>query len=428
MLLLTAAHGLGQVFARLRQPPVIGEILGGLMLGPTVLGALAPDLQAAIFPVDGPSAVVLGAIYQLGLLLLMYCSGMQMRGLVDRRALRTVGIVSVVGMTLPFAAGLGALLLIDTSPHEGSTGAGAPFTLVFCLAIAVTSIPVISRIMFDLGILQTRFARIVLAVAVIEDMAVYVVLAVALGLAQARGGSTFGLPSALGLDRGSFADAAYHALATAGFLAVVLAAGPTAYRWCLRSRLNLLERRSPVAFELSAMFALSGAALALGIVPLFGAFVAGIAAAAARGDSAVRARASISGFSFAFFIPVYFAMVGLKLDLLQHFSPAFFAGFLAFACAAKSASVYLGARMAGETAPSARNLAVAMNARGGPGIVLASVALDAGIVSDSFYVTLVMLAVLTSLLAGSWLSRVVRAAPATEPLPSGSAAHAASTS
>ena len=109
-------------------------------------------------------------------------------------------------------------------------------------------------------------------------------------------------------------------------------------------------------------------------------------------------------------MPVYFAIVGLRLDLIHAFDPLFFVAFLAFACAVKAASVYLGGRLAGQTRAGAGNLAVAMNARGGPGIVLASVAFDAAIISEEFYVSLVMLAIVTSLLAGTWLERMVKAA------------------
>ena len=101
-------------------------------------------------------------------------------------------------------------------------------------------------------------------------------------------------------------------------------------------------------------------------------------------------------------------MVGLRLDLAHHFEPLFFVFFLAFACLVKSASAYAGARLAGEEKAGARNLAVALNARGGPGIVLASVAFDAGIVDLGFYTTLVMLALVTSVLAGWWLEATLR--------------------
>ncbi len=169
-----------------------------------------------------------------------------------------------------------------------------------------------------------------------------------------------------------------------------------------------MKRGSPIAFQIVFMLGLSSLAMWLGVVPLFGAFVAGLVVSTSTGEGATRARESVKEFSFAFFIPVYFAIVGLRLDLLNHFSLFFFVPFFLFACVVKSLSVYAGARLGGEGQDASRNLAVGLNARGGPGIVLASIALDAKIISESFYSSLVMLAVLTSLLAGMWLGRIVR--------------------
>jgi Kef-type K+ transport system membrane component KefB len=143
------------------------------------------------------------------------------------------------------------------------------------------------------------------------------------------------------------------------------------------------------------------------VSPIFGAMLAGILAGDLHGD-AEHVRQTIQGFAYAVFIPVYFAVVGLRLDLAHHFEPLFFIFFLAFACLVKTASAYAGARLAGEGRAGARNLAVALNARGGPGIVLASVAFDAGIIDLAFYTTLVMLALVTSVLAGSWLEATLR--------------------
>jgi Kef-type K+ transport system membrane component KefB len=168
-LLLGAAHAVGHLFTLARQPRVIGEIMGGLLLGPTVLGALAPELQATLFPSEGPVAAVLGWNYQIGLLLLMFASGAEMRSVFRRGETRVVGLVTVVGVVLPFVAGLLLFRVIDSSSLLGVAQNDTALLLVFGLAIAVTSIPVISRIMFDLGIIETPFARIVLGVAVIED-------------------------------------------------------------------------------------------------------------------------------------------------------------------------------------------------------------------------------------------------------------------
>jgi Kef-type K+ transport system membrane component KefB len=405
-LLLIAAHACGYLFARFRQPPVIGEILGGLLLGPTIFGALLPDLQAQVFPASGSSASVLGAIYQLGLLLLMFAAGAELRSVFHRGERKTASLITVTGTVLPFAVGLAALQFVDLSAFHGPAGNSTSFLLVFAIAIAVTSIPVISRIMLDLGILETAFGRIVLTAAVIEDVALYVVLAVAVGLVH-RQGEDFGIAALIGMEPASSLSMSYHVLATLAFFGLFLWLGPKVFRRVLHSPYNVLQRRSPIAFQLVFMLALTGMCLFAGITPLFGAFVAGMVVGV-TGKDQDQARESIKRFAFAFFVPVYFAMVGLRLDLIHDFNPLYFLAFLAFACAVKSVSVYAGGRLAGQTPFGAGNLAVAMNARGGPGIVLASVAFDASIIGEQFYVMLVMLAVVTSLFAGSWLERVVK--------------------
>ena len=415
--LLIAAHGCGSLFARFGQPPAIGEIFGGILLGPTLLATVAPGVQHWTFPKAGVTAAALGAIYQLGLLLLMFAAGAEMRRLLQRNAVRTVGLIAGFGMVLPFAAGLGLVAALGVKHFIGPAGNHTALILVFGLATAVTSIPVISRIMHDLNLLPTRFARIVLSAAVIEDIVLYVVLAVAIGLVQTAGGAAFGIPAALHIHTIA-QNSLYHTIAAVIFLAAALGFGGRAYKVLAGLRVNVLARRSPVAFQLLWMLALSAAALAVGLVPLYGAFVAGIAVAVADDSLAVRQdRNALSGVSFGFFVPVYFALIGLQLDLIHHFDPLFFAGFLVFACIAKAASVYFGARLSREDRFTSWSLAVAMNARGGPGIVLASTTYAAGIINQTFFVSLVMLSVVTSLLAGSWLERIAArlGAPGREP-------------
>jgi Kef-type K+ transport system membrane component KefB len=154
--LLLAAHGVGSLFSRLGQPPA--------------LAAVSPTVQHWIFPASGSSAAALGAVYHLGLLLLMFAAGAEMRRLLQRNAVRTVGLIASFGLVLPFAAGLGLVAALGGRPYMGPAGNHTALILIFGMAVAVTSIPVISRIMHDLDLLSTRFARIVLSVAVIEDI------------------------------------------------------------------------------------------------------------------------------------------------------------------------------------------------------------------------------------------------------------------
>lgn len=405
VVLLLAAHGMGTLFARFRQPRAIGEIVGGILLGPSALGAALPAVHNWLFPATGSSAAALGAIYEFGLLLLMFAAGAEMRRLIQRNAVRTVGLIASLGLVVPLAAGLGLVAALGVQSFIGPAGNKTALSLVFGLGVAVTSIPVISRIMHDTGLLGTRFSRIVLSVAVIEDIVVYVILAVAIGLVQAAGSTAFGLPTALNIHTVA-QSSVYHTIVAVLFLVLALTVGGRVYRELAGMRANPLARRNPAAFQLLWMLSLSASALVLGLVPLYGAFVAGITVAVATESEIVPERNALSSFSFGFFIPIYFAIIGIQLDLIHHFAVVFFLGFLAFACVVKAASVYLGARLSRENRFISASLAIAMNARGGPGIVLASTAYAAGIINQTFFVSLVMLSIVTSLLAGSWLERV----------------------
>jgi Kef-type K+ transport system membrane component KefB len=407
VLLLLAAHALGRLATRLRQPRVAGEILGGLLLGPTLFGLLVPDWQRTVFHGGKATEAGLAIGYQLGLLLLMYCSGMELRALLSRGERKPVIGIATIGNVVPFLAGLAFLGVYDTGRFLGPARDRFSFGLVFALAIAVTSIPVISRIMADLGILGTRFARIVLSVAVLEDLVVYVVLNIALARVAASNAEASGVLGLLGIEPGGGVGVGYHIVVTLAFFLLPLVAGPGLVQRLADWRGNLLHRASPIAFQLVFMLTLVGLASFLGVAPIFGALVAGILAGDLRGED-LEARRAITGVSTATLIPLYFAVVGLRLDLVGAFEPLFFVFLLAFACLVKSISCYVGARLFGESRPGSRNLAVALNARGGPGIVLASVALDARIIDDSFYTMLVMLALVTSVIAGSWLEAVLK--------------------
>jgi Kef-type K+ transport system membrane component KefB len=439
VVLLAAAHLGGYLFARMRQPQVIGEILAGLVLGPTVLGEIAPGAQKWLLPADGATGEVLGAFYEIGLLLLVYLTGAELRSRRRDRGRRTIGFVAVSGLVLPFGFGLAIAHVAGTHGLIGPDGTPTTLALIFGMAVAVTSVPVISRILMDLGILRTLFARIVLAVAVVEDVLLYVILAIVLGIAQAHAGDAYGLWASLGVTSLAWAVVYFSAVPLV-FLALLLWVGPRVFRGLAKFRGNVLEERSPLAFRLVVVFLLCVGCTGLGIDPIFGALVAGMctsvptpaptptptpatltltlepasalasASASAAGRAGARAAESeetLRRVSMGLFVPVYFAIVGVKLDLVRHFDPLFFLWFFVLACLVKSLSVWLGARAAGESNRAATNLAVAMNARGGPGIVLASVAFGAHIISESFFTSLVLLSIVSSQIAGYWLGRVV---------------------
>ena len=391
-LLLTAAHLLGHLFARLRQPRVIGEILGGVLLGPFVLGRFPVYAHVLQLDVDAASKkAALDLLYQMGLLLLMFVSGAEAKALFQRHERKAIAWLAIVGTGLPFLAMTVAASALPLDWFMGVKANRTSLILVMAIAMAVTSIPVISRIFFDLKILHTRFARLVLGVAVLEDIVLWAVLAVATAMADSTG-----------LPRTHIAT---HIAITGVYFALGLTLAPRAMKRISKSRFNVLAQGSPVSYTLLIALVYVAVAGLMNVNLVFAAFLAGFAVSRKRLGEALE---TISRFSFALFIPAYFALVGYGLIFDRSFSVLMLLGFLAGACAVKLASVALGARLAGFRGLDTVNLAVATNARGGPGIVLAGVAYQAGIISAAFYTTLVLVAVLTSQAAGAWLEFVMR--------------------
>ena len=398
LVVLTFAHLLGHLFIKLRQPRVVGEILAGIVLGPSILGHFLPHLSANIFGSNNapaPSdhhAVVLGFLYNLGLLLLMFASGAETKGLFNPQDTREVAWLGVIGTGLPFVLALVLAPLFPVYRLMGAAGQITPLLLVVSIAMAVTSIPVISKILHDLHILHTRFAHLILGVAVMEDVVLWAVLAVATALAKS--GS---IPHA---------EIVAHVCATLVYFALGLLLAPRLLKRLNRARVNVLATNAPIAYVVAVLLAYAALAALFNVSLVFAAFLAGLAAVKdERLNDAVQ---TISRISFAIFIPIYFAAVGYKLDLSKTFSFSMLAFFLVLGCVVKLLAAGAGAKLAGFTNPDSINLAMALNARGGPGIVLASVAFEANIINASFYTTLVLFAVLTSQIAGAWLDFVLR--------------------
>lgn len=402
---LLLAHGLGWMFVRLRQPRVIGEILAGVVMGPTLVG----QFWYQYFPVQkGALPLPLELCYQLGLLLLMFLSGAEIKQIFRREDRKEVTILATLGTALPFVAAIAFVWTLDLSVLRGPSGGRLPLILVIGIAVAVTSIPVISKIFFDLKILHTRFAKLVLGVAVLEDIGLWAVLAIATALAKNAAAPTGYIVKEIAI--------------TLAYFAFGLGIAPRILKLAHKARWNILAAQSPEAYLLVMTMAYVGLAAYLNVNLVFAAFLAGLAVP--KKDYVDReyrqAVHSISRFAFAFFIPVYFALVGYKLDLQQSFSLPVLLIFMSLACLMKLASVMIAARVAGFRGLDAVNLAVATNARGGPGIVLASVAYEAGIVSPVFYTTLILLAILTSQAAGAWLDYILRSGKpllSSEPVP-----------
>jgi Kef-type K+ transport system membrane component KefB len=392
LLFLGLAHLMGYVFVKLRQPRVVGEILAGVIMGPALMGRV-PSVSHLVETVNHQGNI-LNFLYWLGLLLLMFLSGAETQEVFRRDERREVSWLTIVGTGVPFLLALIFGSRLITPALAGPNGNRASLIIILAVAVAVTSVPVVSKIFADLKILHTRFARIELGVAVLEDILLWLALAVATALA----GKAALNPRAM----------SYHLVATVAFFVLGLTLVPRLVKRINKARFNVLAQQSPVGYAIAVLLAYCALAGALDVSLVFAAFLAGFAVVHKKRRLFADALDSIGKVSFAVFIPIYFAIVGLKLDLIKGMSWGMMAAFLAGSCAIKILSVSLAGRFAGFRGLDLINLAITTNARGGPGIVLASVAFEAGIISSQFYTTLVVAAVLTSQVAGAWLDFVLR--------------------
>ena len=337
---------------------------------------------------------ILTFVYWLGLLLLMFVSGAEVQQLFGRGERRTVSWLVIVGTGVPFLLGL------IFGPHlirpslAGPHGNRVSLIIILAVGVAVTSVPVVSKIFADLKILDTRFARLILGVAVLEDIVLWLALAIATAIAAKTTLNPWQM--------------SWHLSLTVAYFVLGLTLVPRAIKRLNTAPWNAFAQQSPTGYAIAVLLTYCAVAGALDVNLVFAAFLAGFALVHKKRRIFADSLEAISKVSFAFFIPAYFAIVGLKLDLIRGVSLPMMVIFIVGTCAVKMMSVALAGRFAGFRGLELINLGITTNARGGPGIVLASVAFDAGIISSKFYTTLVVAAVLTSQLAGAWLDYVLR--------------------
>lgn len=390
--LLFFAHTLGYLFQRIKLPRVIGEIGGGLLLGPSVLGFFAPNLYDWLFSAFAAEGQLIGLFYWIGLVLLMFVSGFDIQKSLDRDDKRTILFLTLGSTVIPFIGGWSAPYFYDFSPYLGEKKNLLALQVIIAIATAVTSIPVLTKIFIDLNIIHTRFAKIVLSTATIHDVILWVALAFATGLVTAEASSVSGILS--------------HVLLTAAFFGVALLLMPKIMKFLNGSEWNHLMRSSAIGYVLFICFLFSAVASHLQVSVVFGAMLAGIVIGMVP-HQFEKEKAHIKEVSLAFFVPLYFAIVGLKLDVVRHLDLPFFLWFLLFTTALQMLGTMAAARLLGRDWLSSLNLGVAMTDRGGPAIVLATVALDLGIINEKFFVSIVLIAIVTSLTAGAWFKFIL---------------------
>lgn len=401
--LLVAVHGLGYIAERLKQPRIVGEILAGILLGPFVLKLFAPTAFAKLFSFSPNAGTVMGFLYQLGLILLMFCSGAETRRLLAKENRRNTFLLLTVSDLSSFALvlGLGFAGLLPLHLLTGTAGQPTSTLLIVAIATAVCSIPVISRIFWDLGIMKTRFVSLILGYALLEDLALWVVLAIATALATSA-------PLAQQHIAGTVTA---HVTSTLIYTLIGLIVAPRLLKRLSNTSWNVLYKASPVGYTMAVLMTYCAVAAIFEVNLQFAALLAGYGIVGGlHGTQRERFAApvdAISKVSFGVFVPIYFGIIGYRLVFGRQFS---FAILLVFLVGSSLISVFssgLAAWLGGFRGLDVVNIALTTNARGGPGIVLASVAYDAGIINAAFYTTLVIIAVVTSQMAGAWLRFVL---------------------
>lgn len=384
VLLLLVGRLLGEGMQRIGQPAVIGQLIAGIILGPSVFGMLWPQAQHAIFPPTGEQKSMIEAVSQLGILMLLLLTGME----TDLRLVRKVGkaaiSISIAGVTLPFACGfaLGELLPDNLLPHPDRRLIAALF---LGTALSISSVKIVALIVREMNFLRRNVGQMIVASAIIEDSIGWIIIAV-----------TFGLASHGTID---LATLARSVLGTAVFLVVSLTIGRRIVSTLIRWTNDSFVSEVPVITTILVI--MGGMALTthlIGVHTVLGAFVAGILV----GESPILTRhidAQLRGLITALFAPVFFGLAGVGTDFSVFKDPSLiWLAFIVVAIASvgKFAGAFIGGRVGGLTLRESFALGCGMNARGSTEVIIATIGLSSGVLSESLYTVIVAMAVLTT--------------------------------
>jgi Kef-type K+ transport system membrane component KefB len=398
--LLGSARALGEISHRLGFPAVVGEIISGILIGKTVLGRFAPSTFAWLFP-EGTPRTLLSGYTTVAVMLLLVVAGLEIDLTVVRKSGPVVFATSILGIVIPFILGYGVGLLLPDGDLADPARRGLHAAFLG-IALSISALPVIAKTLLDLGLMKTDLGIIILSSAVLDDLIGWISFSI---LSRQFNAHVDASPGRI----------AASVLVTLGFVALVLLViRPVVDR--LMSRMGSSEDAdSGRVLSLIMVLALFGGAAteALGMHAVFGAFVMGVAI----GDSSrlrEHTRQTLADFVTFVFTPVFFATMALRLDFAAAFDLRLVVIVLAIACIAKVIGCAAGARLTGVALREAAAIGFGMNSRGAMEILLATIAREAGIIHDQLFVALVIMAVITSMISGPALIRLLR--PSSSPI------------
>jgi Kef-type K+ transport system membrane component KefB/mannitol/fructose-specific phosphotransferase system IIA component (Ntr-type) len=391
--LLSSARLLGELARRLGFPLVFGELASGILLGPTVFGRAAPAAQKWLFP-GGVPANMLAGYTDVAVVLLLVVAGLEVNlGIVRRRG-RSALFTGVMGIAMPLAGGvLLGVLLPDSDlvrPDHRTL-----FALFMGVALSISALPVIAKTLLDLGLFKTDVGLLVMVAAMMNDLVGWLAFSVLLGPMQGGAVNLLSIARSVSL--------------TVGFVLVALVLGrPLLGRLIVRLQADHHSGPRRV-LSLIVLLALFGASFTqgIGIHAVFGGFVVGVVV----GDTPhlkERTRVIVHDFVTNIFAPVFFAGLGLRADFVRSFDLRLCLLVFAIASVAKIFGCALGARAGGLRWRPAAAVGFGLNARGAMEIILALLALEAGLLREQVFVALVLMALGTSLISGPTMKLMLR--------------------
>ena len=395
--MLAATLLMGKGLRRLGFPLLVGELFGGIVIGPTVLGSFFPDVHRALFPTGGAVTVARDGIIQFGLVLFLFIAGLE----VDLPALakqkRAVALTSLLGVTFPFLVGVASVLLWPELWQLGGERGHWVGPLFVGTILSISAIPVIARILIDLNLIGSSFGALVLAAATLDDLIGWTLFGVILsqfGVAGQSGGSWW-----------------VNLALVAALFAVILSIGTSGGRRSLKWIVQRVDKSgSYVPLIVIVVLLAAACAESIGTHAIFGAFLVGVAVARTS-EPRRQAYAALRGITLEVFVPLYLVSIGLRTNFATNFDPLLVGVVLVVATIGKLAGAAGGAWLGGRSVRESFAIGFALNARGAMGIVLTGVALDYQLISERVFVALIFMSVATSAIGAAVIPKLVTAMP-----------------
>lgn len=385
VVLALLARVLGEAMHRIGQPSVMGALLAGLALGPSGLGVVAPEWQAALFPAAPAQKAMLSGVSTIGVLMLLLLAGMETDLALVARSRKAALSVASMGVLLPFLCGVGLGMALPDAllPHPEMRLVASLF---LGTALSISSVKIVAMVVRDMGFMRRALGQVIVSSAVIEDTIGWVIIAITFGLAASAKLDLWSILRIVGL--------------AAAFLALSLTIGRRLVFFLIRWTNDHFATEAPVLTVVVLIMA--GFALitdAIGVHTVLGAFVAGILI----GESPILTRRiddQLRGLTTALFLPIFFGLSGLNADLRVLLDPGVAlatAGLVAVASVGKFAGAFAGGRIGGLSSRESLALGFAMNARGSTEVIVATIGLSAGVLSETLFTMIVSMAMLTTL-------------------------------